>query len=257
MTEQIKKPHHPHHMSLAHAIAADKIIAELLLKFRQESATATGDNKPLSNKPNRIKVENWQAELVEAAERAGVNANLALVLFPELPKSLWVWLHGYGDSIMAEWLINHKPEKITATIYAGLEYRFKYFAPDRPLLRAFQQWLLAPLNNLTIAHTVTGAELTFQTADRLWLIAGDTSHDWNYYSKRLLLAGIMGLTYQVYLNDDSLGLEKTLKFLRARLTNVGQLNNFKKQAKNFSEEFWQKIFVRNFNKDGDNNKTTH
>ena len=50
--------------------------------------------------------------------------------------------------------------------------------------------------------------------------AGDTSTDYNFYSKRALLAGVYSATLLYWLNDKSEGYEATWAFLERRVADV-------------------------------------
>ena len=70
-----------------------------------------------------------------------------------------------------------------------------------------------------------------QTVDKIWHLAGDNSHDYNWYTKRTLLAGVYSSTLLVWLNDNSENLETTRDFLARRIENVltigKSINKFK------------------------------
>ncbi len=51
------------------------------------------------------------------------------------------------------------------------------------------------------AHALLGLRLAWETADKLWVWAGDTATDANHYSKRALLAGILVGALAVRLAD--------------------------------------------------------
>jgi ubiquinone biosynthesis protein COQ9 len=65
-----------------------------------------------------------------------------------------------------------------------------------------------------------GAKSLANTVDTIWRIAGDTSTDFNYYSKRGLLAGVYSATLIFWLNDRSEDQYKTWEFLNHRLSEV-------------------------------------
>jgi ubiquinone biosynthesis protein COQ9 len=44
-----------------------------------------------------------------------------------------------------------------------------------------------------------GLKLAWETADQLWVWAGDTATDWNHYSKRAILSGLLTSTLAVRL----------------------------------------------------------
>ena len=59
--------------------------------------------------------------------------------------------------------------------------------------------------------------LTWATADRLWRWAGDTATDWNHYSKRTILSGILIPAMTLRLFD---GKDAADAFVAARIENV-------------------------------------
>jgi ubiquinone biosynthesis protein COQ9 len=60
----------------------------------------------------------------------------------------------------------------------------------------------------------------YRTVDAVWYGAGDTSVDFNFYTKRGLLAGVYMATLVHWLDDASEGQEKTWTFLERRLDDV-------------------------------------
>ncbi len=74
------------------------------------------------------------------------------------------------------------------------------------------------------------ARATARTVDAIWHVAGDRSADFNWYSKRALLAGVYGTTLLYWLRDDSVDSEATLAFLDRRLASVGQIGKARQAA---------------------------
>ena len=68
--------------------------------------------------------------------------------------------------------------------------------------------------------------------DLIWHYAGDTSLDYNWYSKRILLSGVINSTQLHLLQDNSENFEDTWIFLESRLKDVASIgmgiNNFRK-----------------------------
>ena len=54
----------------------------------------------------------------------------------------------------------------------------------------------------------------------MWHAAGDTATDFNYYTKRALLAGVYGATLLCWLDDRSPGFEDTWAFLDRRIADI-------------------------------------
>ena len=201
MTEYQKRLHHPPHMALDHCQLADKLIERVLYHAKNDG---WGDDA-----------------LTHAINDTGVDDNLARVIFPDLPKSLIIWASGYADSVMVEWLTQNKPAKITDVLFEGLMFRYRHFKPYRAAFKKASDIALTP------AHFITASELTWATADKLWRAAGDVAHDFNHYTKRLLLTGIIASTHPIYLNDQSQDLMETESFLRHRFDDVKFFNQIK------------------------------
>jgi ubiquinone biosynthesis protein COQ9 len=64
------------------------------------------------------------------------------------------------------------------------------------------------------------AKLGWSSADKMWRLAGDTSTDYNHYSKRAILAGIYAATLAVFVGDESDGKAETRAFLDRRIEGV-------------------------------------
>ncbi|MEQ9345513.1 MAG: COQ9 family protein [Thalassospira sp.] len=82
----------------------------------------------------------------------------------------------------------------------------------------------AALANLALPQNVAlGLKLTHGTVDKMWVAAGDTSTDHNWYTKRMLLAGVYGSTLAFWLDDKSDGHADSWAFLDRRISNVLQI----------------------------------
>ena len=87
--------------------------------------------------------------------------------------------------------------------------------------------LLLPFN-----HRIAYKNL-YRTVDQIWFLAGDNSTDFNFYSKRLILATIYTSTISHFINNDNY--EETINFLEKNLKKVSLIPKFKDKTKNFSE----------------------
>jgi ubiquinone biosynthesis protein COQ9 len=65
----------------------------------------------------------------------------------------------------------------------------------------------------------------------MWRAAGDTATDFNFYTKRGILAGVYSATLMRWFTDTSENEADTAAFLAARIDNVMQFEKFKAQAK--------------------------
>ncbi len=72
-----------------------------------------------------------------------------------------------------------------------------------------------------------GLKLLYKTVDAMWYAAGDTSTDFNFYTKRATLAGVYSSTLLYWLNDRSPGAEATWAFLDRRIDDVMKFEKLK------------------------------
>ncbi len=93
-------------------------------------------------------------------------------------------------------------------------------------LAVMTRWdVLTPYRNAIAAATpsiipwriAAARKSLWQTADTIWTWAGDASTDYNFYTKRTLLAGVLAVSTPVWLKQDR---EATAEFLSRRLDNV-------------------------------------
>ena len=76
-------------------------------------------------------------------------------------------------------------------------------------------------------HATMGAKLLYRSVDRMWRAVGDTSTDFNFYTKRAILAGVYWATLMRWFTDQSEDEAETKAFLDARIENVMQFEKFK------------------------------
>ena len=76
-------------------------------------------------------------------------------------------------------------------------------------------------------HAATGAKLVWESADMIWTALGDSSRDYNWYSKRLTLSGVISGTVLYWMNDESEGRAASWEFLDRRIAEVMQIEKIK------------------------------
>lgn len=92
-------------------------------------------------------------------------------------------------------------------------------------LRRAAAYLINPLN---VGFTLRAQ---FSAADAIWREAGDTSTDFNYYSKRTLAGGIYAASLFYYLDDTSENHQETRNFIDRRIDNVMSIEKGKATLK--------------------------
>jgi ubiquinone biosynthesis protein COQ9 len=86
-------------------------------------------------------------------------------------------------------------------------------------------------------HAGLAAKLMYRTVDAMWRAAGDTATDFNFYTKRGILAGVYGATLVRWFADNSADEAPTNEFLAARIENVMQFEKFKAKAREALSNF--------------------
>ena len=152
----------------------------------------------------------------EAARSLKIAPDLAALAFPGGPKDLLsAWSEKLDDEVRAELeAADLKDLKIRARVARGVRLRLEKMAARKISARRAAAFLALPQN------APMGAELSFRTADAIWRGIGDTSSDFNYYTKRLLLAGVVTSTMLYWFSDESEDGQPTWDFLDRRIENV-------------------------------------
>jgi len=116
-------------------------------------------------------------------------------------------------------------EKIRALVWRRLEI----MGPAREAVRRALAILAMP-QNLPL-----GLRISWRSADLMWRIAGDTSTDFNHYTKRMTLGAVYGSTLLVWLDDESEGWTETAAFLDRRIDDVMRFEKFKAEWRGSSD----------------------
>ncbi len=104
--------------------------------------------------------------------------------------------------------------RVRDRIATAVRVRLEQHEHDRDAVRKALTILAMP-QNATI-----GMQALYRTVDDIWFAAGDVATDWNFYSKRALLAGVYSSTLLFWLQDTSEGSEATWAFLDRRIADV-------------------------------------
>jgi ubiquinone biosynthesis protein COQ9 len=89
-----------------------------------------------------------------------------------------------------------------------------HLTPRREAMRRLLYWYALPLN------APLGLKRLGKTVDLIWRAAGDQATDFNFYTKRILLAGVLKATILFWLDDETRDCEASWAFLDRRLGEV-------------------------------------
>lgn len=170
-----------------------------------------------------VPFDGWSDLTLQAAiADSGVAPGLAKALFPRGGVDLALAFHHEGDARMAERLAQ---SDLTALRYSdrvafAIRTRLE-LVEDRELVRRGTTLFALPQN------AAEGAKAIWATADAIWKALGDSSSDFNWYTKRMTLSGVYASTVLFWLGDDSPGHVATWDFLDRRIADVMQIEKVK------------------------------
>lgn len=161
--------------------------------------------------------EGWTADaLGRAATSLGKPAMTAEALFPDGILDATRHLSTLFDRKLAAKLkrVNTDTLKVREKIALAVMMRLELMTPHKAGLRVALATWARPLQLPRAAKALWGS------ADKIWVWAGDTSTDYNHYTKRALLSGVMATTLLYWLQDQSPKAASTRAFLERRIENV-------------------------------------
>ncbi|XP_037671761.1 ubiquinone biosynthesis protein COQ9, mitochondrial isoform X1 [Choloepus didactylus] len=106
--------------------------------------------------------------------------------------------------------------------------------------RRLLQWEQMALSILMLPHNIPPSlNLLTSMVDDMWHYAGDQSTDFNWYTRRAVLAGIYNTTELVMMQDSSPDFEDTWRFLENRVNDAMNMGHTAKQVKSTGEALVQ------------------
>jgi ubiquinone biosynthesis protein COQ9 len=200
-----------------------------------------GDPSPLEHLRRRLALavgenavfDGWTRAAVDsAAAQLGVDPVQARLAIPktqvgmidlyiqEVDRALEAW---FTPARLARMKIR---EKIRALVWRRLEI----MGPAREAVRRGLAILAMPQN------LPSAARIGWRSADVMWRLAGDTSTDFNHYTKRLTLGAVYGSTLLVWLDDHSEGWSETAAFLDRRIDDVMKFEKMKAEWRGSADQ---------------------
>jgi len=163
----------------------------------------------------------WNSRMVRAAcEACGLSQGDEELLLPNGARDLAALLsRRHDDRALAELAdIDARSLKMRERIAAAVSARMEAGAADLEATRRCAAFLALPPN------ADLGLKMAWESADHLWNWAGDTATDWNHYSKRTILSGILIPALTLRWFD---GREAAEAFVAARIENVMAFEKWK------------------------------
>ena len=186
-----------------------------LERIRRNLALAVGENAVF---------DGWTRAAVDSAsEQLGIDPVQARLAMPKTAIGLVELYIAEVDRALEAWATTERMAgmKIREKIRSLVWRRIEIMGPAREAVRSGLSILAMP-QNLPLA-----ARLSWRSADLMWRLAGDTSTDFNHYTKRLTLGAVYGSTLLAWIDDKSEGWSESSAFLDRRIDNVMQFEKWK------------------------------
>lgn len=171
-----------------------------------------------------VPFEGWTIEaLRRAVQEAGFEEGDEYRVFQGSPQQALEAFFQWTDAKMLRELKarNLSDMKVRDRIETAVKIRLSLLAPYKEAVRKTLSTLAHP------SYGPKGLELLGRSMSEIWYAAGDTSTDFNYYTKRALLTGVYVSTLWVWLDDPSPDLRQTQDHLAKRLDQVLQIPKIK------------------------------
>ena len=176
------------------------------------------------------------------AKNSKYENTIILKLFPEGYLSL---IQLYLDEINIQMTEESKKKtmlrlKVHERIRELCILRLNIMQKEKKIIKKTFFHLLLPSNSTFCLKNL------YKTVDQIWYLAGDCSTDFNFYSKRAILASIYTATIIHFVNNDDL--EKTIKLLNKQLKRVSKIPKIKEKLNSFTKLVPQLLKLgKNFN----------
>lgn len=174
-----------------------------------------------------VPFDGWTlASLQAAAVDLDYEWSMARRAFPRGMRDLIAFFEAETDRRMVAAFadIDFESLRIRDRISAAVRTRFELCSPYHEPCRRLVAYYAVPGNALA------GLQAMYSSVNLMWCAAGDTATDFNFYTKRGLLAGVYGSTILFWLNDKSENCDDTWAFLDRRIANVMEIQKVRGRA---------------------------
>jgi len=176
-----------------------------------------------------VPFDGWTEALMERTAKklklSGKNLDQA---FPDGAKDLVVFFFEWATAETLKKLEKTDLDalRVRDRITLGVRTQLEILQPHKQAVSAAMAFMALPPRSLLLP------KLVWHGADKIWWAAGDTATDYNHYTKRILLSGVMTSTLLYWLNDNSKDHAPTWEFLDRRIENVLKIGQRISQFKN-------------------------
>jgi ubiquinone biosynthesis protein COQ9 len=177
-----------------------------------------------------LESQNITLEMLEnASKNAGYDPLFFHTIFITGCTDFATYMHERLDQEMVQSL-THTPLTslpVRQRIFQAVKTRLEIAARHKEAYRKLHYFMAQP------SHLLLATSCNWKTASIIWHLAGDTSVDFNYYTKRSLLLAVYTSTLLYWLKDNSEGHKESWEFLERRIKNVLSIETYKQKLMRF------------------------
>ena len=184
---------------------------------------------------SHIPFDGWsEASLKMAAADCGVSEAELTALSPAGVADAITAYGAYADEMMVSaFEERYQDDSLSMPVHIKIRtlilIRLEQAAPHKEVVRRTLAVLARP------QHAKLAAKMLYDTVDAMWRAAGDTSTDYNFYTKRASLSAVYSATLLAFLSDNSADMAKTEAFLDRRLADIARIPKLTKPARGMAD----------------------
>lgn len=189
----------------------------------------------------RVPFEGWnQRTLERASHDAGYDTEAVHRAFPNgIEEVLTTFSHEIDRQMLEQLATQDLPAmKIRQRIAAAVKARLQALEPYKEAERRAIAYFAALPTRAGLSLS-----LLYRTMDEMWRAAGDTSTDFNFYTKRFLLSQVYTTTLLYWLSDTSEGHVDSWAFLDRRIENVMSIQKWKAKGSQWISDRLPKFMI--------------
>ena len=165
----------------------------------------------------------------ETQKKLKYNSSLVEELFPRKLVDLILFFNYVTNDKLSRTYKKKRFNKksIRVSVLNAVKIRFELLNTNKDSIKKSLFFLSNP------SKQILSGKLIYKTVDYVWKLIDDKSTDYNFYTKRIILASIYSAAIMIWINDKSDNLDKTFSFLDKSIMNMNIISVLKEKFSKF------------------------
>ena len=165
----------------------------------------------------------------ETQKKLKYNSSLVEELFPRKLDDLILFFNYVTNDKLSRAYKKKRFNKksISISVLNAVKIRFELLNTNKDSIKKSLFFLSNP------SKQILSGKLIYKTVDYVWKLIDDKSTDYNFYTKRIILASIYSAAIMIWINDKSDNLDKTFSFLDKSIMNMNIISVLKEKFSKF------------------------